>query len=353
MKQDKITSLQYATLCFFLLNSFIMNIGFYTITNISFNDSLIDIILGGCLIFGFSFIIFYIHRSNDKNIIEVISNTFPKWLKLILFLVLFIVIGISIIYSLSILISFINYYILKEVGVFTITVTIMSTILYIVRKGLGTISKISEIFFYIYSFIIFISIIGLIKYIDLSNLRPLFITNFTNHVGSTCIYFLSSVIPLFLLLMIPRNKMEITLKGKKLPIIFIVLSIIFIFMQIVLIISVLGIHLANIYEFPDMIVYKKISFLNVLERVEVLLSFNNILNSLFIILMSIYFIKELIGTFIGKKKEPIILVLIGILVIILSNILSFDIYIYLIINFIVFIVTLILFFIHYLNKHSH
>ena len=46
MKLDKITSLQYATLCFFLLNSFIMNIGYHTITNVSYNDSLIDIILG-------------------------------------------------------------------------------------------------------------------------------------------------------------------------------------------------------------------------------------------------------------------------------------------------------------------
>ena len=353
MKQDKITSLQYATLCFFLLNSFVMNVGFYTITNISFNDSLIDIIFGGCFIVSFSFIVFYIHRSNDKNIIEVINDSFPKWLKLILFLILFIVIGITIIYSLSVLIFFINYYILKEVGIFTITVTIMGTILYVVRKGLGTISKISEIFFYIYSLIIFISIIGLIKYIDLSNLRPLFINNFTNHVGSSFIYFLSSVIPLFLLLIIPRNKIEISLKGKKLPIIFIVLSIIFLFLQLIIIISVLGIHLANIYEFPDMIVYKKISFLNILERVEVLLSFNNILNSLFIIIMSIYFIKELISSIIHKKKEPISLVLIGILVIILSNILSFDVFMYLVINFIIFIITLILFFIHYLNKHNH
>ena len=101
MKSDKITSLQYATLCFFLLNSFTMNVGFGIITNNSFNDSLIDLILGGCLIIGFSFIIFYIHNSNHNNIIDVI-NSFPKWLKLSLFSILFIVLGITIIYSLSI-----------------------------------------------------------------------------------------------------------------------------------------------------------------------------------------------------------------------------------------------------------
>lgn len=353
MKQNKITSLQYATLCFFLLNSFIMNVGYHTITNISNNDSLLDILLGGLGIIIFSFIIFFIRNMDNQNIIERINNNFPKYLKFLIYLVFIIIIGITSIYSLSILISFINYYVLKEVGVFTITLTITSVILYIARKGLRTISKISEIFFYIYFLILFFSIIGLVKYIDLSNLKPLFITSGTNHVTSLCIYFLSSIIPLSLLLVIPKEKMIINFKGKKIPFIFIFLYIIFSFLQLITIISVLGIHLTNIYEFPDMIIYKKISFLNILERVEILLSFNNILNSLFIIIMCIYFIKEIVNTFINKKKEPITLVLIGILIIILSNVLSFDVSIYLGINLIMFLLILIIFFSYFIYKNNH
>ena len=353
MKQDKITSLQYATLTFYLLNSFFMNVGYYTITKISNNDSIFDILIGGIGIIILFTIVSYIRKQNKENIIIYIKKNFPKPIFLISCLIFFIIIGITVIYSLAILISFINYYILKEVGIFIITLTLISTIIYIVRKGLRTISKISEIFFYIYIFIILVSTIGLIKYIDPTNLKPLLTSNISNHITSSITYFLSSIIPLFLLLIIPNTKTKSNINHKKIPYIFTLLSILLCFFELIIIISVLGIELTNIYQNPDMIIYKKISFLNVLERVETLISFNNILNSLFIIIMSIYFLKEIINSFISKKKEPITLALIGIFIIIISNIININITVYLTLNLITLFLILIIFFSYFLNKHNH
>lgn len=353
MKPNKITALQYSTITFFLLNSFIMNVGYNKLTTTSYNDSILDILFGGFLIIIFSILIFNFQHKKRDHIINTIHKQFPKPLKLIIFLILFLIIGFSSTYSLTILANFISYYILKEVSLLIITITLIITILYIVSKGLATIGKISEIFFYIYIFIFIISTIGLIKYIDFSNLKPLFTTNLKNHFNTTSTYFLSSIIPLFLITMIPTKQVEFEETNKKIPYIFIIISIIIAFTQLIFIISVLGIHLANTYQIPDMIIYKKISFLNVLERIETILSLNNILNSLFIIIMGVYFMKELANHFLPNKKEHIILALLGIIIIILGNILPINTSIYLIISFILLIGILSLITIHLLGKNIH
>ena len=122
-------------------------------------------------------------------------------------------------------------------------------------------------------------------------------------------------------------------------------------LHLILIISVLGIHLTNVYQTPDMIVYKKISFLNVLERIEVVLAFNNILNSLFFIIMGVYFIKEVIYHFVPKKKEHILYTLIGILLIILGNLIPTDASFYLLINIVLFMISFFFILFHYLSKY--
>lgn len=351
MKPNKITVLQYSTITFFLLNSFLMNVGYHKITTNSYNDSILDILLGGVAILLFGFFIFHFQKKKKQNILDTIQKHFPKIIKIIILITLFFFIGFTSIYALSILTSFIHYYILKEVDSIIILMTLAITTIYIVSKGITTIGKISEIFFYIYLLIFIISSIGLIQYIDLSNLKPLFITDFQSHLTSSEIYFFSSITPLLLLTIIPTHQVELEQKNKKLPCLLILLSIILVFIQLILIISVLGIHLTNVYQTPDMIVYKKISFLNVLERIEVVLAFNNILNSLFFIIMGVYFIKEIIYHFVPKKKEHILYTLIGILLIILGNLMPTDASFYLLINIVLFMISFFFILFHYLSKY--
>lgn len=354
MNKNRITVLEFSTLSFFLLNSFLMNVGYYIITSTSKTDAILDILIGGVIIAVFSLLINkIIKKYPSKDIIEKIKILFPK-LKFIIIPIILIILVINTIYSIEKISNFINYYILKEVSLFIITLTIIMLVLYIVKKGLPTIAKTSEIFFYIYLMITIIGMVGLTKYIDLSNIKPLLTTNVKSHISSSFIYALSSIIPFFLLLIIPSKQIENKKKKEKYLLIFSAISTILIFINLFLIISILGINLTNIYQHPDMIIYKRISFLNVLERLEVTLALNNILNSLFLILMSIYFISTMIKHTIKKQKEHITLIVLGIFFLITSTIIKLNLNIYLLLNILTLIIIFIIstkLLITYINTH--
>ena len=238
MKKNKITSLEYSTITFFLVNSFLMNVGFNTLTSKSKTDSILDILLGGILILAFSFLVFNFQRKEKDSIITIINKKMPLFIKIMINILLIIIIGYASIYTLTNTTNFIHYYILKEVSSIIIMITLILTVTYITYKGIATIGKTSEMFFYVYFLIFIVSAIGLIKYMDLSNLKPLFTTNIQSYMTTSSNYFLSCIIPLFLLLGISPSQVEWENKNKHLPYLFTLLSILFTFITLILIISI-------------------------------------------------------------------------------------------------------------------
>lgn len=307
MKNNKITQFQYFIMTFFLLLSFIPFIGYHTITKINSTTSLISIIIGYFLITIYIFLIKNIfHYKSNLTVIEKIENLFPKS-KYLFLIILIIILVSSLLYSLNNLVTFVNYYILKDISLIFITFSFLLTILYALTKSMDSIFRLAEIFFYIYIFLFLISIIGVSKYMNLYYIKPLLASPIKNTIISSILYMTSCIIPLFLLGMIPLNKIQ---NNKKLDYTLMnasKLSSLLIFINLFSIITTLGIELTNIYQNPDIIVYKKISFLNILERVETTLAFNNILNSFFFILLGIYFLKEIIIHLFHIKKEKEIL----------------------------------------------
>ena len=338
MKSKFFYNLEYATLTFFLINSFFINVGLNTITSISNNDSIIDIIIGGIFITSFLILFLWLKSKYKKNIIDIIK-TF-KIIKYPLLIILLIALTISSIYSLNTLTSFIHYYILKEVNILIISISLILISLYLVSKNIKTITRVSEICFYIYIFILFLGFIGLIKYIDINNIKPLFTSSINTHIKASFNFFNYSITPIFLLLCIDNNNYK--KEDNRIIIIFTILSILIILLQLILILSVLGIDLTNIYNNPDIMIYKKISFLNIFERVEVFLSFNQLLNGLFILTINFYLIYKIIIEFIKKKKEKLILSLLGILFIFLCNTISLTKNSYLLVNNIFIIISIFL-----------
>lgn len=329
-----------------------MNVGYHSLTVISNTDCLFDVLWGGILILLFSFFLLYFQRKIKLSLTDYIKNHFTLIGKVFFFSLFFLLIGFSMIDTFSTLSSFIHYFVLKDIPIVVITATLVITSLYIVSKGIQSIGKLSEILFYFYLFLFSIGMVGVISYLDVSNLKPFFTSSISNHIKTTFTYFFGSITPLFLLLEIPNTQISWKKKNKKIPYFLLLLSILLTFLQLIFIISVLGIRLANIYQFPDMVLYKKISFLNLLERVETILSFQHLVNSLFFLILGIYFLKEIILLFTKRKKEHITYVLIGIVFFLASSIFTFSISSYLFTNFILFFVLGILFMslIHY--KHS-
>ncbi len=353
MKQDTITSFQYSTLLFFLLNSFLMNVGYHTFLVNRNVDCLIDVLLGGVLILIFCSFLFYFQRKTKESLLSYMNHHFTKGKRILFLLFFFLIIGFCMIYTFHTLSSFIHYFVLKDIPIVVITATLIITILYTASKGIPTIGKLSEILFYFYLFLFLIGMIGVISSLDITSLKPFFTSSTTNHIETTFTYFFGSIIPLFLLLEIANNQIIKEKKKKKLPYILLLVSILLTFTQLLFIISTLGIRLANIYEFPDMVLYKKISFLNLLERVETILAFQNLLNSFFFLVLGTYLLKEILLLTTKRKKEHIIDVLIGLIFFLTSSILSISSSTYLWSNFVFFFFLLFLFknLTHY--KHNH
>lgn len=141
MKKNKITSLEYSTITFFLVNSFLMNVGFNTLTSKSKTDSILDILLGGILILAFSFLVSNFQKKEKDSIITIINKKMPLFIKIMINVLLIIIIGYASIYTLTNTTNFIHYYILKEVSSIIIMITLILTVTYITYKGIATIGK--------------------------------------------------------------------------------------------------------------------------------------------------------------------------------------------------------------------
>jgi len=82
MIKEHLTSLQVATLTFFLTNTFLINIGYNYLTSISNTDSFLNILLGGIFTLFFLFVIHVVMNDNkNKNLIDIIhSYKILRWI---------------------------------------------------------------------------------------------------------------------------------------------------------------------------------------------------------------------------------------------------------------------------------
>ena len=91
MKNKYLYNMQFATLLFFLIDSFFINVG-YNILTINNTDGIFDIIIGGVFIIIFLIIILYIKANLKQDIISKIMSL--KFLKYPLSFILIIILGI-------------------------------------------------------------------------------------------------------------------------------------------------------------------------------------------------------------------------------------------------------------------
>lgn len=294
MNQHKITGFQYFTIFFFLLNSFIPLLGFHKITMISNQDALFSIIIGSILMIIFTFFIkkLYFYLPN-KTLFEKIRFLFPKGFFFIIGIIFLLCSGLLLFITQEFT-GFVHFYLLPEVHHFLITLPFLLLIFYFLRKNQEIIFRTSEICFYFYILFFIVSMFGILPQSNFLKIKPLFSTNISSIVNSSFLFFLSFPFPFFLLLYFPKNSLKRKENGQKMWIKSILWSGIFLFITLFLILSSLGIQLTNLYKNPLMVTYQKISFLNILERVEATLSFSYILLYFFPMVLLIYLLKELI-----------------------------------------------------------
>lgn len=268
----KLSSLEFCAIEFFLILANNVGLTTYILFNYAKQDALISIILGTIL--GIIPLLIYIKIINMKpelNIFEKIEDKFKKTGKLInLILTLMICFFIAINYNN--LIDFISSQYLSETPQIIIALSFLPAIIYLTQKGTTVIGRTVFILLIISTTFVFLTIIGLIWQIKIENILPILENGIKNPIICSLIYVAYNITPLFLLTTIPKNEIIDKEKLEKRIKITYVLANLVILIIFFITLSVLGTNLANLYQYPEYDVLKKVSLIGFIERIESMIS---------------------------------------------------------------------------------
>lgn len=313
--KEKLTSIQFACLVCFPLLALFSGIGTHNIIKIAEVDSYWSVLIS--YIIGFIPLLLFLAILNYKkelNIKEKINYLFGKILGTIInyiINILVLCIGIILLYNIS---NFAISQFLAETPLLVFMLLLGLLLIYNVSLGIENISRVAIIFLAIICLLTIISTVGIIPDFELANIKPILEHGIKNPLKGSLSLTLTNVIPIFMLLIIPRNKIENNAKINKHIIIFYTLAFLFMFLAIFLTLGSLGIYLSDVYQYPEYTVLKKISIFSFIDRIENFIYIKWILNSIICLTLVIYYIQQSIK----KSSTRLVPTIIMILLIILS-----------------------------------
>lgn len=297
----RIDSLEYSSLMWFLIRACFIEITSGLLINLTGEDAWISLLLGLILgVIPFCLYTYIKSQFQDKNIISINTHLFGKFGHIFNFIIIITMI-ILCISNFWTLVHFINSQFLYNTSPWLIGLIFIIPIGYAVTKGLRIIGKISLIMFYITIFFIILILIGLIGGIDLSNLKPIFNHPLSNIIYGSFFFINFNVLSLFILTIIPNNK--IIGHSLKKEFIFYFISTLSLLNVLILTISIFGIELSYLYDYPSFHLLKRVSVLDIIDRVESILSLEWVIALFIQITMTIYFITTAITQTLKLKEK--------------------------------------------------
>lgn len=311
----KISSLEYNTLIWFLTRATFIEITVSLLLTKAHQDSWISIILGIILgLIPFGIYTFLQNKYPNQNIISINKEKLGK-LGTLFNLITIAGTLMFVICSFWIVVNFIDSQFLYKTSKLSIILILIIPVIYAINKDFHIFSKVSLIMFYIAIIFILIILIGLAGNINIDNLKPILNNSSYNILYGTFYFIGFNILPLFLLTIIPKN--NINHYSNKKNLIFYFISTLSLLNVMFLTISIFGIHLSQLYKYPSFHLLKRVSVLDVIDRVESILSLEWFLALFVQIVMILYFIKEAIKE-IFKTKEKTNNIIISIVCILIS-----------------------------------
>lgn len=298
MKSDKLSAKEFSCLICFPILALFSGIGTYNIIKITKVDAYISVIFSyliGFLMLGL--FIYILNYRKDLSIHLKIQYLFGKYLGLGINLLMdFIILltGIVLLYNIS---NFAISQFLSETPLLVFMVLLGLILIYNVSKGIKNISRVSIIFLGIICILTVISTSGILSSFKASNLKPFLENGIQKPIYGSFILSFTNTIPIFTLLVIPKEKISQEKGINKYLFLFYTLAFIFVFLAISLTLGALGIYLSELYQYPEYTVLKKISLFNFIDRIENFIYVKWILNSVICLSLIIYYISY------GIKKE--------------------------------------------------
>ena len=276
----------------FMMCSGVIGIAFNTFINVAKQDAWIAPIIG--MIIGFIPLIVFIKLMNykkDSNINDILYEQFGILGKGISLLIC-IMIAFYIIVNFYNLTNFISSEYLYSTPKFFIAIMFVIPILYALIHPLQTLTRSIMIFGYIAFFLFIIGLIGLSFQTMPENIMPILVHGIEPVLQASFYDICYIILPLFLLTIIPKKDIRNNEKLTKRMIITYILSSLIICIITYVVLSVFGIELSLLYQYPIYNILKRISLLSIFDRIESIVAIMWILFLYVTCTMGCYYIKK-------------------------------------------------------------
>lgn len=304
----KFTIIEVSTLSYFIMRAFYIGITFNFLIQNSLRDGWLTILL--CIIPSLIYINFIIKFMNYKpnlSFTEKINSIF-KYPKVILILISLFFLFLSILNFMN-LNNLIHSQFLNKTPIFIISLVFIVAIFYVLIKGIKSISRVGLILFYFSMILVVITVLGLIKIVDLTNLMPVFQTSITSHLKGMSSIMAYNIFPLILITIIPENKISENKKIKKYIIISYIISTIIMLLVGILTIGSFGFELTKVYEYPEFHVLKNIVVFGMQAKIDNILALQWLFDMFIFIVLSIYLMVENIKDNLNINKNLLYIII--------------------------------------------
>lgn len=291
-KVNKMTCFEYGILVYFLIRSMSLGISMNSYIRIGGVDGYLSPLIG--MIIGFIPLYIFIKLLNYKpelNIFEKFDYLFGKKIGKFFNII---VVG-TIIFLVCIifwnLLNFISSQYLFRTSTLYVAIIFGISLIYTCTKSLNTLVRTSNILFYLSIIIFLICVFGLIGNIRLTNILPFLEYGIKNPLLSGLAHITYSILPLNILLMIPKCDVKNNKNLVKTIIFFYIFTNIGKFIVAFDVLSVFGIDLASMYEFPDFVLLRRIATTGFFQRFESILATQWIFDLFIMLSICFHFIK--------------------------------------------------------------
>lgn len=287
----KVSNLEMNSMLFLLTNALFFLCGIHTFTKISMKATIFSMILSSSISYFILSIFFHISKNKTFSL-----KNLPKLLTLVISFILVIILN----YSITRIIGFVTYNVVNSISYYLYISAFLLLSLFTVYKGFHAITRSSFIYFLTILLFTFIMVITLFPKMDFQNVLPLIDTSMQNILKSTGLYSIICLAPYFYLsffhITLTPSKIKSLKKGFLLTQIFLIFYCLITF-------SILGIPITNLYPYPEVAIFKKVSLLNIIDRMESIFSLSYFLFLFIHFAFTLYGLVECIHILLPKKKK--------------------------------------------------
>lgn len=318
----KISAFQLATIGFFLSNALFVGLGTINVLSLAKQDAWISTVIAlfiGLIPIGI--LLYVMNYRPDQNILEKNKSLFGKWIGNIINIILsayILLITVLLLWSVT---NFaITMYLVKTPSNF-IAIIFTMTAVYAVIKGIETISRTSEVLFFLTLISVVVITISLISYTQIDNLKPFLAEGIIPPIKYSFFFISYWLTPIIFLTIIPKNNI-VNKHYNKYLIGGLIAGLVVMLSVYIIVPASITPPLAALYRFPAYYVQRKISIGGAIDNVENFLSIHWYFNAFLLITMGIYFLQTHVKD-IFKMKTPrsmnITTIIIGLIIVIIQN----------------------------------